>query len=153
MAFGLTRAPATFQFAMNASLALVLRKFALVFFDDILIYSNSFEQHLQNLQQVLSILQREKWYVKLSKCAFAQPQVAYLGHVISAAGVSTDASKIESVRNRPRPGNLKELHGFLGLSGYYQKFVRHYAVLSQPLTALLRKGTVFIWTLDQDKAF
>jgi hypothetical protein len=73
MSFGLTGAPATFQFAMNAALAPVLRKFALVFFDDILIYSNSFEQHLQHLQQVLGILQCEKWHVKLSKCAFAQP--------------------------------------------------------------------------------
>lgn len=84
MAFGLTGAPATFQHAMNASLAPVLRKFALVFFDDILVYSKTFEEHLLHLEEVLSILKRDKWQAKLSKCAFAQERIAYLGHVISA---------------------------------------------------------------------
>jgi hypothetical protein len=146
MAFGLTGAPATFQFAMNASLAPVLRKFALVFFDDILIYSQTYEQHLDHVNQVLTILQRDKWQVKLSKCAFAQQKIAYLGHVISAEGVATDTTKIETVKSLPRPANQKEVRGFLGLSGYYRKFIRHYAIISQPLTALLKKGSLFVWT-------
>lgn len=144
MAFGLTGTPATFQFAMNASLAPVLRKFALVFFDDILIYSRSYEEHLGHVQEVLAILQRDKWQVKLSKCAFAQQQIAYLGHVISFQGVATDETKIESVKTWPRPANQKEVRGFLGLSGYYHKFIRHYAIISQPLTALLKKGAIFV---------
>lgn len=153
MAFGLTGAPATFQHAMNDSLAPVLRKFALVFFDDILIYSPSFELHLEHLAVVLSIVQRDKWQVKLSKCAFAQQRVNYLGHVVSAKGVSTDESKIQSVRDWPTPTNLKELRGFLGLTGYYRKFIRHYAVISQPLTALLKKGVLFVWTEVEETAF
>jgi hypothetical protein len=94
MAFGLTGAPATFQHAMNASLAPVLRKFALVFFDDILIYSTTYDQHLVHIRAVLEILKKGKWQVKASKCAFAQQKIAYLGHVISGEGVSTDSSKI-----------------------------------------------------------
>jgi hypothetical protein len=94
MAFGLTGAPATFQFSMNASLAPVLRKFALVFFDDILVYSKTYEEHLQHLRAILSILRRDQWKAKLIKCAFAQHRIAYLGHVISPAGVATDIPKL-----------------------------------------------------------
>jgi hypothetical protein len=140
MAFGLTGAPATFQHAMNASLAPVLRKFALVFFDDILIYSPTLSEHLVHLDTVLGILQRDSWQVKRSKCAFAQQRIAYLGHVISGDGVATDDSKIKSIREWPTPTNLKELRGFLGLTGYYRKFIAHYVVLSQPLSNLLKKG-------------
>jgi hypothetical protein len=91
--------------------------------------------------------------VKLSKCAFSQQKIAYLGHVISASGVSTDDSKIEAIRTCPQPTNLKELHGFLGLSGYYRKFIRHYAIIRQPLTQLLKKGSLFIWTDASEVAF
>jgi hypothetical protein len=153
MAFGLTGAPATFQHAMNASLAPVLRKFALVFFDDILVYSPDYDSHLKHVQAVLEIIHCDKWQVKLSKCAFAQEQIAYLGHVISAEGVSTDQSKIASINDWAQPTNLKELRGFLGLTGYYRKFIRHYAVISHPLTALLKKGALFIWTDTADTAF
>jgi hypothetical protein len=130
MAFGLTTAPATFQFAMNASLAPVLRKFSLVFFDDILVYNKTYEDHLQHLREILSILHRDQWKAKLTKCAFAQQRIAYLGHVISAAGVATDDSKIATIRDWPVPATTKELRGFLGLSGYYRKFIKHYAIIS-----------------------
>jgi hypothetical protein len=153
MAFGLTGAPSTFQHAMNDTLAPVLRKFAVVFFDDILVYSTTYQEHLQHLATVLEILQKDKWNVKLSKCVFAQQSVAYLGHVVSAAGVATDASKIESIKTWPRPQNQKELRGFLGLTGYYRKFIRSYAVISQPLTTLLKKGALYIWTPATETAF
>jgi hypothetical protein len=97
MAFGLTGAPVTFQHAMNASLAPVLRKFTLVFFDNILIYSATYDQHLIHIRAVLEILQKDKWQVKASKCAFMQQRIAYLGYVISGAGVSTDSSKFQSI--------------------------------------------------------
>lgn len=129
MALGLTGAPATFQHAMNASLAPVLRKFALVFFDDILIYSPTYEEHLKHIADVLEILQKYKWQVKPSKCAFAQQCIAYLGHVISAAGVATDESKIATIRNWKVPTNLKELRGVFRdhwiLSEIYQALRRH----------------------------
>jgi hypothetical protein len=102
MAFGLTGAPATFQHAMNATLAPVLRKFAVVFFDDILIYSATYSDHLQHLAAVLEILHKDQWHVKFSKCVFAQQSVAYLGHVVSAAGVATHPAKIASVQNWPQ---------------------------------------------------
>lgn len=153
MAFGLSGAPATFQSAMNATLAPVLRKFVLVFFDDILIYSPTYEQHLEHIKTVLEILAKEQWQVKRSKCSFAQRKVTYLGHVITPEGVATDDTKIESVKNWPVPANLKELRGFLGLSGYYRKFIRHYAIISQPLTALLKKGAFFNWTDATEMAF
>lgn len=153
MAFGLSGAPATFQHAMNASLEPVLRKFALVFFDDILIYSPDFESHVQHVRTVLEILKRDQWQAKMSKCEFAQRRIAYLGHVISADGVSTDQSKIEAIRTWSVPTTLKELRGFLSLSGYYRKFIKRYAIISQPLTALLKKGTLFVWTEAAEIAF
>jgi hypothetical protein len=97
MSFGLTRAPHTFQKAMNSTLAPLLQKCALVFFDDILVYSQSFEQHADHLHQVLQILQRQQWKVKLSKCSFAQIPISYLGYVISSEGVSTCPKKIAAV--------------------------------------------------------
>jgi hypothetical protein len=148
MAFGLTGAPATFQNAMNKTLSPVLRKSALVFFDDILVYSSSYEDHLIHLEQVLSLLSEQKWRVKASKCEFAQRSINNLGHVISSAGVSTDDSKIRDVREWPVSTDLKQLRGFLCLSGYYRKFVRNYGALSRPLSNLLRKNTPFVWTCE-----
>ena len=94
---------------MNATLEPVLRKFALVFFDDILIYSGTFEEHLHHLATMLAILQKDKWQVKMSKCAFAQQSLAYLGHVISAEGVATDPGKIAEIHNWKVPSSVKEL--------------------------------------------
>ncbi|RLM68934.1 putative gag-pol polyprotein [Panicum miliaceum] len=153
MAFGLSGAPATFQKAMNTTLAPALRKFALVFFDDILIYSQSYEEHLEHIKQVLQLLAKDQWKVKLSKCSFAQGQVSYLGHVISQEGVSTDPSKVKAVLEWPIPKCVKELRGFLGFAGYYRKFVKHFGIIAKPLTELLKKGAIFIWTHDHQVAF
>ncbi|KAK1608406.1 hypothetical protein QYE76_032079 [Lolium multiflorum] len=153
MAFGLTGAPATFLSAMNDTLSDYLRKFVLVFFDDILIYSTSYTEHLHHITLVLQRLQDHHWQVKMSKCEFAQQSIAYLGHIISAAGVATDQSKIDTVRDWPVPTNVKELRSFLGLSGYYRKFVKNYGIISKTLTNLLRKGVPYVWTTETDTAF
>lgn len=118
MPFGLTSALATFQGCMNSILSPLLRKFVLVFVDDILIYSRSLSNHVQHLQSVFQILTEHHLKVKKSKCSFAQQRLAYLGHVISPNGVSTDEDKLLVVRNWPTPTNVKELRGFLGLTGY-----------------------------------
>lgn len=153
MSFGLTGAPGTFQAAMNNTLSSVLRKCALVFFDDILIYSPTLESHMEHLNIVLSLLREHQWQVKLSKCAFAQSQISYLGHIISGVGVATDPSKVQDILNWPIPTNLKKLRGFLGIAGYYRKFVKGFGVISKPLTNLLKKGVPYQWTADTEQAF
>lgn len=153
MSFGLTGAPGTFQGAMNDTLSPVLRKCALVFFDDILIYSPDLPTHLTHLRQVLQLLSNHQWKVKLSKCAFAQEHISYLGHIISGAGVAKDPSKIQSIVDWVRPTTIKKLRGFLGLAGYYRKFIKNFGAISKPLTQLLKKDAPFNWTAEVEQAF
>jgi len=152
MPFGLSNAPATFQGLTNHIFRHVLRKFVLVFFYDILVYSRSRAEHLDHLAAVFSILRSNQLFAKLSKYAFAIAKVEYLGHLISAQGVATDPAKIKAVQAWPEPQNVKQLKGFLGLSGYYRKFIKGYAHIAQPLTNLLKKGA-FEWTVEAHKAF
>lgn len=153
MSFDLCGAPASFQGAMNCTLKPLLRKCVLVFFDDILVYSHSFEDHLSHLRVVFQLLAHDKWQMKLSKCTFAQRQISYLGHIISAEGISTDSRKVEDMISWPAPTNTKDLRSFLGLTGYYRKVVRHFAVIARPLTDLLMKHAIFVWTPDHQAAF
>jgi hypothetical protein len=153
MYFGLTGAPHSFQRPMNLTLAPLLRKCVLVFFDDILVYSKFYEEHIVHLDQVLNILLKEQWTVKLCKCSFAQRQISNLGYVISADGVATCLDKIQVVVDWHVPKSVKELRSFLGLVGYYRKFIKHFGVISRPFTELLKKNTLFVWTQDHDIAF
>ena len=153
MPYGLTGAPTTFQAIMNHILAPLLRKSVVVFNDNILIYSKSYEKHLQHVQQVFELLQQHQFKVMLSKCSFAQQQLKYLGHIISAERVATDPGKITDVKKWPVPTSVKELRSFLGLGGYYRRIVRNFGILSKPLTDLLRKGQIFAWTTVIDQSF
>ena len=139
MPFGLTNAPATFQSLMNDLFRSYLRKFILVFFDDILIYSRSWEDHLAHLQIVLQILSTNSLFAKESKFRFGVLQVEYLGHIISEQGVSVDPAKIQAVIEWPTLTTAKGVRGFLGLAGYYRKFIRHFGSIAAPLTRLLSK--------------
>ena len=139
MPFGLTNALATFQALMNDVLRSFLRRFVLVFFDDILIYSASWAKHLQHLSIVLQALRANQLHLKRSKSSFGASSVAYLGHVISASGVAMDADKVAAVASWPAPRFARGLRGFLGLTDYYRKFIRDFGLIAAPLTCLLRK--------------
>lgn len=153
MAFELIGAPNTFQGAINTTLHPILRKCALVFFDDILVYNRTLEEHVQHLRQVFTLLAHDQWKVKMSKCRFAQQSISYLGHIVSHQGVSTDPAKIDSIKQWPQPQNIKELRSFLGLAGYYRKFMKGFVVIARPLSDLLKKGVPFVWTPVHQLAF
>ncbi|KAK8947224.1 hypothetical protein KSP39_PZI006735 [Platanthera zijinensis] len=152
MPFGLSNAPSTFQAVMNETFRPLLRRSVLIFFDDILIYSRSWEEHVEHVAQVLTILRQHQFYAKLSKCSFGQSEVEYLGHLVSAQGVRADPKKIESMVEWPRPTSVRALRGFLGLTGYYRRFVKDYGKLARPLTQLLHKES-FTWHDEAERAF
>jgi hypothetical protein len=139
MPSSLMNAPATFQCLMNSIFAPQIRKFVLVFVDDILMYSRSLEDHVQHLITIFETLPRHQLFVKHSKCSFAQQSMEYLGHSIFAQGVTTDPMKTTPMLQWPHPTTVTELRGFLGLMGYYRKFIYNYGLVAKPLTNLLKK--------------
>jgi hypothetical protein len=152
MPFGLTNAPATFQSCMNHTFSQQLRKHLLVFFDDILIYSRTWEEHLQHLDEVLGILDTQELYAKLSKCEFGLTEMLYLGHVIGAQGVQVHWDKIQVIRDWPLPRNITELKSFMGLCTYYWRYVKGFSQLTAPLTDLTKKGA-FEWSDEAQAVF
>nr|GEU31625.1 gypsy/Ty3 retroelement polyprotein [Tanacetum cinerariifolium] len=152
MPFGLTISPLTFQSLMNRIFKAFRRKFVLVFFDDILIYSKNLEEHCDHLAQVLQVMKDNTLYAKRTKCYFDVPQVEYLGHIISAQGVSTDPSKIEAMHKWPIPSTLKQLRAFLSLTGYYRRFIKDYTSISRHLVALTKKDA-FKWNPSAELAY
>jgi hypothetical protein len=137
---------------MNSIFKPFLRKFVLVFFDDILIYSKSWEDHVRHVDKVLQLIKEQQLYAKPSKCFFGVKEVEYFGHIVSHEGVKVDPNKIKSMMDWPIPKTLKNLRGFLGLTGYYHKFVRNYGRIAAPLTKLTKKDA-FSWTPMSTQAF
>ncbi|KAL0549941.1 hypothetical protein IC582_014436 [Cucumis melo] len=153
MAFGLTNAPAVFMDLMNRVFREFLDTFVIVFIDDILIYSKTEAEHEEHLRMVLQTLRDNKLYAKFLKCEFWLKQVSFLGHVVSKAGVSVDPAKIEAVTSWTRPSTVSEVRSFLGLAGYYRRFVENFSRIATPLTQLTRKGTPFVWSKACEDSF
>ncbi|XP_071924750.1 uncharacterized protein [Coffea arabica] len=152
MPFGLTNAPATFQALMNSIFEPFVRKFVLVFFYDILVYSLDLNGHLKHLSLVLNTLRTHSLHAKMSRCSFGQDKIEYLGHVVTTEGVSADPTKVEAMLSWPVPDNIKALRGFLGLTGYYRRFIKGYEKIAKPLTKLLKKNS-FVWNEAATSAF
>jgi hypothetical protein len=146
MSFGLTNAPAYFMNLMNKVFMDYLDKFVVVFIDDILIFSRSKEEHEGHLRIVLQTLREHQLYAKLSKCDFWLDQVTFLGHILTAGGVAVDPIKVKDVLNWLPPTNVSEIRSFLGLAGYYRRFIEGFSRIARPLTSLLQKNVVFKWS-------
>src|ERR1700680_1182957 len=153
MPFGLTNAPATFMHLMQQSFRKYLDDFVIVFLDDVLVYSRSKEEHDKHLRIVLETLRENKLYAKLSKCEFYSKEISFLGHVINEYGIKMEPSKVDAVSKWPQPKNVHDIRSFLGLAGYYRKFVKDFSKIASPLTELLHKSKKFQWTDEQEQAF
>jgi hypothetical protein len=153
MSFGLTNAPAYFMYLMNSVFMMELDKFVVVFIDDILIYSKNEEEHAEHLRIVLQRLREHKLYAKFSKCEFWLDSVKFLGHTISSKGISVDPSKVQEVMDWQPPKSAHQIRSFLGLAGYYHRFIPEFSRIAKPMTELLKKGVKFVWSEACDKAF
>ncbi|KAJ9546254.1 hypothetical protein OSB04_025961 [Centaurea solstitialis] len=153
MPFGLTNAPAAFMDLMNRVCRPLLDRSVIVFIDDILIYSKTKEDHVEHLREVLEILRKEQLYAKFSKCDFWLQEVQFLGHLVNREGIKVDPAKVEAVMKWETPKSPTEIRSFLGLAGYYRRFIQDFSKVAVPLTKLTRKNVSFVWGEEQQSAF
>jgi hypothetical protein len=150
---GLCNAPGTFMHVMNSVFRKQLDRFMLVFLDDIFIYSRTESEHISHLREVLEVLRREKLYLKPSKCEWMLPEVEFLGHRIGRDGLAVDPHKVDAVKQWPTPTNVSELRSFLGLAGYYRRFLEQYSQIALPLTELTKDEVEWKWADSERGAF
>jgi hypothetical protein len=153
MCFGLTNALAHFTYLMNSVFMPELDKFVVVFIDDILIYSKNEEEHAQHLRIVLTRLREHQLYAKFSKCAFWLEEIQFLGHVLSAEGIAVDPSKVKDILEWKPPTTVHQVRSFLGLAGYYHRFIPDFSKLVKPITSLLKNEIKFNWSSECNEAF
>ncbi|GKC71492.1 putative reverse transcriptase domain-containing protein [Tanacetum coccineum] len=153
MLFGLTNALAVFMDLMNRVRKPYLDKFVIVFIDDILIYSKNKQEHAEHLKLILELLKKEQLYAKFSKCEFWIPKVQFLGHVIDSQGIHVDPAKIESVKDWASPKSATEIRQFLGLAGYYRRFIEGFSKIAKPMTKLTQKKVKFDWSDKAETTF
>jgi len=153
MPFGLCNAPATFQRLMDIALSGLNFETCLVYLDDVIIFGNDLDQHIERLRQVLQRLREAHLKLKPSKCQLLRKTVSFLGHVMTPDGVAVDPSKVEDVAAWPVPERLTEVRAFLGLCSYYRRFIRSFSAIAAPLFALTKKGRVFDWTDECQDSF
>jgi hypothetical protein len=153
MPFGLYNAPATFQKIMNKILGTSIEKYVMVYLNDIIIYSHTFEEHLKHLEKVLNRIRRVNFCLKAEKCYFGANKLQFLGHVVSEDGVKPDPEKVEKIRDYLVSRNMRELRGVLGLFSYYRHFIENFSKIAVPLNELLKKEVEYNWTNKQQQAF
>jgi hypothetical protein len=153
MSFGLTNAPAYFMYLMNSIFMPELDKFVVVFIDDNLVYSKNEEEHVGHLHVVLQHLREHRLYAKLSKCDFWLKEIKFLGHTISQAGITIDPDKVQEVMNWKPPTTVRQIRSFLGLVGYYRRFIPDISRIAKPITKLLKKEAKFVWGQKCEDAF
>ncbi|XP_060182724.1 uncharacterized protein LOC132612628, partial [Lycium barbarum] len=153
MPFGLTNAPSTFMRLMNHVFKDFHGKFVVVYFDDILIFSKTLDEHVEHLKQVFEVLRKQQLFANLKKCAFCVDRVVFLGFVVSSKGVEVDEEKIKAIREWPKPKSVTEVRSFHGLASFYRRFVRDFSTIAAPLTEVIKKDKGFTWGKDQDDAF
>jgi hypothetical protein len=153
MPFGLTNAPATFQKMMDKTLKEYIGKFVTVYLDDIMIYSKSFEEHIEHIEKVLMKLKEINAIIKLKKCEFGKRNIEFLGHIVGKDGLQPEVKKVEKIKNMKRPGSVTEVRSFLGLCSYYRKFMKDFSKIAKPLFNLVKKDNKFKWEKEQQKAF
>eukprot|EP00253_Pinus_taeda_P032583 PITA_32583 len=151
--FGLTNAPATFMCLMNSIFHQYLDRFVLIFIDDILVYSRTMEEHQEHLRKVLQTLWEHQLYAKFSKCDFFKEEIQYLGHVITKEGIAVDPEKIKAIMDWPILKDVADVRSFMGLAGYYRRFVEGFSKVAFPITSLQKKGKTFHWTPNCQKRF
>ena len=151
--FGLTNAPSTFMAMMQDILKPYLDKFAISFLDDILIYSNSLEEHKQHVRMIMNVLRENKLYVKASKCEMFRSSVEFLGFNINRNGIAMMDDKVRAIVEWPTPTTVKQVRSFLGLAGFYRQFIKMFSATTSPLTELLQKESIFNWTRECQAAF
>src|SRR5258705_6110850 len=153
MPFGLTNAPATFQHFINDTLREFLDVFCTTYLDDILIFSDTLEEHKIHVQQVLQALQKAGILLRAEKCEFHTQQTTYIGLIVSPAGISMDPKKTKAVKEWGTPKNVKDVQAFLGFANFYRRFIRGFSALASPLSALTKKDKPFLWTTQTESAF
>ncbi|XP_019235260.1 PREDICTED: uncharacterized protein LOC109215615 [Nicotiana attenuata] len=153
MPFGLTNAPNTFMRLMNHIFKDFHGKFVVVYFDDILIYSNNLDEHVEHLKQVFEVIRKQHLFANLKKCTFCVDRVVFLGFVVSSKGVEVDEEKIKAIKEWPKPNSVTEIRSFHGLASFYRRFVRDFSTIAAPLTEVVKKDKVFSWGKEQDNAF
>ncbi|WVZ96841.1 hypothetical protein U9M48_042424 [Paspalum notatum var. saurae] len=153
MSFGLTNAPAFFMYMINSVFMNELDKFVVVFIGDILVYSKNKDEHEEHLRTVFTRLREHQLYAKFSKCAFWLREVSFLGHILSEKGVAVDPSKVEDVLNWKQPKIVTEIRSFLGLAGYYRRFIKDFSKTAKPMTSLTKKNAKYLWDPKCEEAF
>jgi hypothetical protein len=151
--FGLTNSPAYFMNLLNKVFMEELVRFVMVFIDDILIYSEIAEEHEEHLRIMLERLRQQKLYAKFSKCEFWMEKVVFLGHVLSAEGITVDPSKVESFTKWEQPLNVIDVRSFLGIAEYYRRFIENFSKIAKPMTELLKNNTKFEWSEACERSF